>query len=81
MGIQQIFAPNDTPTVTYVDRGYRMLEQKIRDYYEIPNVVVSVSGPSKSGKTVLIKKVVPEDYLIPSSEQVSPMQITYASVF
>jgi hypothetical protein len=63
--VQQIFTPNDTPTVTYVDRGHHKLEQKIRDYYEIPNVVVSISGPSKSGKTVLIKKVVPEDYLIP----------------
>jgi Ni2+-binding GTPase involved in maturation of urease and hydrogenase len=58
--VQEIFTPNDTPTVTYIDRSEHKLEQRIRDYYETPNVVVSVSGPSKSGKTVLIKKVVPE---------------------
>lgn len=68
MRIQQIFTPNDTPTVTYIDRSEHRLEQRLRDYFETPNVVVSVSGPSKSGKTVLIEKVVkvvPEDQLIP----------------
>ena len=65
MKIQQIFTPNDTPTVTYVDRAEHKLEKRLREYYETPNMVVSVSGPSKSGKTVLIKKVVPQDCLIP----------------
>jgi hypothetical protein len=51
--------------VTYVDRSEHRLEGRLRDYYQTPNVVVSVSGPSKSGKTVLIKKVVPADNLIP----------------
>ena len=62
--IQEIFTPNDTPTITYVDRSEHKLEQTLRDHYSTPRVVVSVSGPSKSGKTVLIKKVVPQDYLI-----------------
>jgi hypothetical protein len=65
MKIQQIFTPNDTPTVTYVERSEHKLEQTLRQHYETPNMVVSVSGPSKSGKTVLIKKVVPQDCLIP----------------
>lgn len=65
MKIQQVFTPNDTPTVTYIDRSEHKLEQRLRDYFDTPNVVVSVSGPSKSGKTVLIKKVVAEDHLIP----------------
>jgi len=63
--VQQIFTPNDTPTVTYVDRSEHKLEQTLRNHFETPNVVVSLSGPSKSGKTVLIKKVVAEDRLIP----------------
>lgn len=65
MKVQQIFTPNDTPTITYVDRTEHKLEQRLREYYETPNIVISVSGPSKSGKTVLIKKVIPEDLLIP----------------
>ncbi|TIQ61995.1 MAG: hypothetical protein E5X41_30580 [Mesorhizobium sp.] len=65
MKVQQVFTPNDTPTVTYVDRSEHKLEQTLRDYCATPNIVVSLSGPSKSGKTVLIKKVVSEDLLIP----------------
>lgn len=64
MKVTDIFVPNDTPTITYVDRAEHKLEQRLKDLYEMPNMVVSISGPSKSGKTVLLKKVVPEDYLI-----------------
>lgn len=65
MRIQEVFTPFDTPTVTYVDRAEHKLEKTLRSHYDTPNVIVSISGPSKSGKTVLIKKVVPEDELIP----------------
>lgn len=64
MKLTEIFVPMDTPTVTYVDRAEHKLEQRLRDLYELPNIVVSISGPTKSGKTVLIKKVVPEERLI-----------------
>lgn len=64
MRIQDIFVPNGTPTITYVDRSEHKLEQTLREHYETPNVIVSVSGPSKSGKTVLISKIVSEDRLI-----------------
>jgi hypothetical protein len=62
--IQSIFTPNDIPTVTYVTRDEQKLEDNLKQHYETPNLIVSVSGPSKSGKTVLIKKVIPEEYLI-----------------
>jgi molybdopterin-guanine dinucleotide biosynthesis protein len=65
LNVYEIFTPNDTPTVTYVNRSGHKLEQQLRQAYETANQIVSVSGPSKSGKTVLIKKVVPEDCLIP----------------
>jgi hypothetical protein len=63
--ISQIFTPNDTPTVTYVERDDLRLEEKLKTAVKLPKMVVSVSGPSKSGKTVLIKKVVEEDLIIP----------------
>ena len=62
--ISQIFTPNDTPTVTYVGRDDLRLEEKLRTAVKLPKMVVSVCGPSKSGKTVLIKKVVKEDLII-----------------
>ncbi|WP_210528350.1 hypothetical protein [Rubellimicrobium arenae] len=64
MKVYEVFTPNDIPTVTYVDRAAHQLEQKLIDFYETPNLVISIAGPSKSGKTVLIKKVVPDDHLI-----------------
>lgn len=61
MKVQEVFTPNDTPTHTYVSRPELNLEEKLRDYFETPNMVISVSGPSKSGKSVLINKVIPSD--------------------
>jgi len=67
MRYNEIFTPNDHPRVTYVPRDNQKLEEKLKDYIETPNVVVSISGPSKTGKTVLLRKVVSEDNLIPLS--------------
>ena len=64
MKVHHIFTPNDTPTVTYVDRRQHQLEERLRTFHAIPKQIVSISGPSKSGKTVLIKKVVSEKNLI-----------------
>lgn len=62
-----VFTPGVFPKYTYVDRAERNLEERLRDALEVPGNAVSVSGPSKSGKTVLIERVVGEDYLIPVS--------------
>lgn len=63
--VSDVFTPNDTPTITYVGREDLQLEERLKDYLELPKMIVSVSGPSKSGKTVLIKRVVAEDLIIP----------------
>ena len=59
-----VFTPTDVPTVTYVERTTKNYEEELRRAFEIPKMVVSVSGPSKSGKTVLVTKVVSKDNLI-----------------
>jgi hypothetical protein len=59
-----IFTPTDVPTYTYVQRADHELEKRLREAFEIPKMVISISGPSKSGKTVLVNKVVPHDSLI-----------------
>jgi len=51
-----VFRPNSTPTLTYVRRT-RDYEQELRDALASGSVV-SLTGPSKSGKTVLATKVV-----------------------
>jgi hypothetical protein len=61
----EVFTPNDVPTITYVPRPQHKLEERLGEAFEIPKMIVSISGPSKSGKTVLVSKVVDSDNLIP----------------
>jgi hypothetical protein len=61
----EVFTPNDVPTITYVPRPQHKLEERLEEAFEIPKMIVSISGPSKSGKTVLVSKVVEPDNLIP----------------
>lgn len=60
----EIFTPNQFPEYTYIERPKEDLEGKLKRALGTPNVIVSLSGPSKSGKTVLAKKLVGEDNLI-----------------
>lgn len=61
----QIFTPSDFPTYTYVERNGADLERRLSDALGTPGEIISISGPSKSGKTVLIERVVGVEQLIP----------------
>ncbi len=60
----QVFTPSDFPDHTYVARNDSILEKRLRDALETPGEIVSLSGPSKSGKTVLIERVVGQNNLL-----------------
>lgn len=60
----QVFTPIDFPVHSYVARETEGLERKLKTAFEIPKAVISISGPSKAGKTVLIEKQVGPDNLI-----------------
>lgn len=60
----EVFVPSDFPVLTYVERGEQRLERLMRDALSTPRSPISVSGPSKSGKTALVKKTVGENNLI-----------------
>lgn len=64
MKVTEIFTPSDYPTYTYVQRDEARIEARLREALGTPGEIVSVSGPSKSGKTVLIEKVAGRDNLI-----------------
>ena len=59
-----VFTPSDFPAHTYVARDEEKLENQLRQALATPGEVISISGPSKSGKTVLVEKVVGRDNLI-----------------
>jgi hypothetical protein len=60
----EVFTPGSFPVHTYVERSGERLEQSLRDAIDTPGQLVSLVGPSKSGKTVLVEKVVGRDQLI-----------------
>jgi len=60
----EVFTPGDYPNHTYVQRNSAAMEERLRNALDTPGEVVSVSGPSKSGKTVLVQRVVGSDNLI-----------------
>ena len=62
--VSEVFIPNDQPTVTYVIRSGRSLEVDLREHFDTKNTVVSISGPSKTGKTVLLRNVLDMEYVI-----------------
>lgn len=64
MKAQAIFTPGAFPAHTYVAREGVGLETALRDAIDTPGVIVSLIGPSKSGKTVLVEKVVGIENLV-----------------
>lgn len=60
----EVFTPGSFPTRTYVERSGEGLEQVLRDSLDTPGQIVSLVGPSKSGKTVLVERVVGRELLI-----------------
>lgn len=64
MRLDEIFTPTDTPTHTYVKREDLKLESTLKARIELPKSIVSISGPSKSGKTVLVDKVLRSENVI-----------------
>jgi hypothetical protein len=60
----EVFVAGKQPTITYNPRDDRHLEREVRSYVAQPGKALSVSGPTKSGKTVLIDRLLPPDRAI-----------------
>ena len=55
--LRDIFVPGGQPTVTYVDRSERKLEESLQRALDKGGALISITGPTKCGKTVLCRKV------------------------
>ena len=55
--VGKVFVPGGLPTVTYNPREELGLEERVREYLNEGHRILSVSGPTKSGKTVLLKSI------------------------
>jgi hypothetical protein len=58
-----VFTPNDVPTFSYVKRSEHNFERRLEDALSVPKMIISLSGPSKSGKTVLVRRSVGENLI------------------
>jgi hypothetical protein len=59
--LRDVFTVGGFPSVTYVDRSHLQLEQELRSAVSKGFAIVAVTGPSKSGKTVLCHSVIAEN--------------------
>jgi hypothetical protein len=55
----QVFVPGGMPTLTYVSRSERNLEEQLQAANDNLCKLVTVTGSTKSGKTVLTNRVFP----------------------
>jgi hypothetical protein len=62
--LKDVFAAGGVPTVTYVDRAELELEKKIERALDRGFTFNVVTGPTKSGKSVLCQKVLGDAKLI-----------------
>lgn len=62
---KNVFVVGAAPTITYNPRDDRHLEQELNRYLDQgPGRALSISGPTKSGKTVLVERRLPRDEAI-----------------
>lgn len=66
--IGDVFVPGGFPEITYVPRDELQLERRLNDYVAERFKVLSLSGPTKSGKTVLVKRVIPDAIWVSGGE-------------
>jgi len=52
-----VFVPGKLPSHTYNPRKHLRLEERLREYIEETGSILTLSGPTKTGKTVLLESV------------------------
>lgn len=57
--LAEVFVVGQEPSVTYSARDAKRFETTVGDYLEERGRILVLTGPSKSGKTVLLRKMVP----------------------
>lgn len=63
MKVQDVFTPNGYPEHTYVERERENLEKDLKNSLRMKGSVVELSGPSKAGKTMLVRKLKEDGFI------------------
>ncbi len=59
--VGDVFTPGRMPSVTYNPRGDHDVEGALRRFLANRGAALTLSGPTKSGKTVVVERVLPRD--------------------
>ncbi|HHY2677473.1 TPA: hypothetical protein ACV439_005523 [Bacillus toyonensis] len=61
MGIKigEVFTAGGTPNITYYARDNLKIESRLQKFLKAQGKIISITGPTKSGKSVLCKKIIP----------------------
>ncbi|MBT2302597.1 hypothetical protein J7E70_19300 [Variovorax paradoxus] len=77
--VRDVFVPGGFPKHTYQSRKQYGIEEKLIDALDRLNKFIAVAGPTKSGKTVLVRKVVsPESRVWLEGGHVNSVQDAWA---
>jgi len=68
MRVSEVFAHNSYPEYTYVERETGDLESDLENALRMRGAIVSISGPSKSGKSMLVKRVAKQSHITQIAE-------------
>jgi len=60
--LRQVFVVGQPPTVTYSPRESKRLQETLDDYLDERGRILVVTGPTKTGKTVLLRRAVAPGY-------------------
>ena len=64
MKVSEVFTPGKMPTITYVGDHIAKKATIFQDTIDAGGSLISISGPSKSGKTVFVEQIVGADNII-----------------
>lgn len=62
--VSNVFVPGGFPQITYIPREGHKLEDRVRIAQDNLSKLMVITGPTKSGKTVLVDKIFPQDSAI-----------------
>lgn len=77
---EDVFTPGAFPENTYVDRQDAKYEREMKEALQSKGMLVSLSGPSKSGKTVLVERVVGDDLITITGAGINDASIVWQRV-
>jgi len=75
----EVFVAGGLPTITYVEREEQHIERNLARALATPNQIVSLAGTTKTGKTVLCKRVLGEREYVWVDGGQTPMRTAVAS--